>query len=70
MSEHWQQATVQCNFDETLREIAYQFVEMVCNNVTIEWTLHEDVQFQPPLLVGLTSRVVQTSGTGHEGLGI
>jgi type I restriction enzyme R subunit len=37
--------------DETLREIARELVETVRNNVTIDWTLRENVRAQLRVLV-------------------
>ena len=42
--------------DETLRDIARELVETVRNNVTMDWTLHENVRAQLRVLVKRTLR--------------
>ena len=44
-------SAVQVLGDETLRAIARQLVETVCNNVTIDWTLRENVRAHLRVLV-------------------
>ena len=49
-------APVQVLGDETLRDIARQLVETVRNNVTIDWTLRENVRANLRRLVRRTLR--------------
>jgi type I restriction enzyme, R subunit len=45
--------------DETLRRIARELVETVCNNVTIDWTLRENVRAH---LRRLVKRILRKHG--------
>ncbi len=49
-------STVQVLGDETLRTIARELVETVRNNVTIDWTLREDVRAKLRVFVKRTLR--------------
>ena len=49
-------SAVQVLGDESLRKIARELVETVRNNVTIDWTLRENVRAQLRLLVKRTLR--------------
>ena len=49
-------STVKVLGDETLRTIARELVETVRNNVTIDWTLREDVRAKLRIFVKRTLR--------------
>ena len=49
-------SAVQVLGDETLRAIAQELVETVRNNITIDWTLRENVRAQLRVLVKRTLR--------------
>ena len=52
-------SAVQVLGDETLRTIAYELVRAVQNNVTIDWTLHKNVQTKVRVV---TKRILQGYG--------
>ena len=62
-------SAVQVLGDETLRAIAQELVETVRNNITIDWTLRENVRAQLRVLVKRTLRKVWLpagqTGKGH-----
>ncbi len=61
-------SAVQVLGDETLRDIARELVETVRNNVTIDWTLRENIRAHLRVLVRRILRkhgYPRTSGEGH-----
>ena len=52
-------SAVQVLGDDTLRDIARQLVETVCNNVTIDWTLRENVRAK---LRAMVKRILRKHG--------